>query len=815
MVTSTIPEDVVAHHPLSSAKEYVMFKRVVVLVGSVLLVGLVCLAFDLVGANRASAEVNGEQGKAGEGAAAGSQSYLSAMQRRSAEMLIRYGELVAAYAADHGGKYPTDNVRDVGPYKTPKDRRGDRPMLSFIQRSVGYLAAGETRKDLPKTAAVAYDTKLLPMTDGTNVLFADGHVDFVKDGRLKALGIEPGQKITMAKRNKAYEVTLPASWKPYVSAGKLTVVGAPFYGVRSKGFAVKPHVRIRWSWRNLTSEPVVVRIQYKSWRTSRLGGHPGRSQVYRLAPNGYRAIDDIQPVATATEPAEFYVWTEGLSHNGQKVDTPRRHHLVTTDPLLPGKLPPSRAGSNKSKTAQFVVKESRLRYSASQGNLLELDVSNRTDAELPPLLVYAAACDPGVPDPHFVETTKRIAARGQSVVRLPYSVPTSGPNPLLVFTVYEPPRGSLPVDYNDYTLLYWGWIDLRQAAEQGLAKVPAYVPLEERIKLTAKKRSKHFLFRFRPDCYAQRNIDTAIEQREQAYRRLSRVLGMELPEMVTVDLYPDGQAKGLGSGTYYTPANTVTDTHIAEVYNSSYQCDIYHELAHIFSYRFGDTGPAAPGLIENFAEYFEHQNMNLDDKRQAVRRQLGEGKLRPLNDLLLSGGTCKEYLLLIDFLLKRDLEKFKAFYVRVTHAKGAADLEIAFRETYSTGLKDLEKQWHESLAAADTTSTPKKTGDGGAETPEQAVLKAFKKLQAAARDRDLETVSTLIAKNMRSQGQSGFDDKFREVFINLRPVAVTAVKIPRIGNVLAVHVEYNQQAWGGFAFIKEDGQWKLCEGKRK
>ena len=103
--------------------------------------------------------------------------------------------------------------------------------------------------------------------------------------------------------------------------------------------------------------------------------------------------------------------------------------------------------------------------------------------------------------------------------------------------------------------------------------------------------------------------------------------------MVTVDLYPDGQAKGLGSGTYYTPANTVTDTHIAEVYNSSYQCDIYHELAHIFSYRFGDTGPAAPGLIENFAEYFEHQNMNLDDKRQAVRRQLGEGKLRPLNDL--------------------------------------------------------------------------------------------------------------------------------------------------------------------------------------
>ena len=175
-------------------------------------------------------------------------------------MLIRYGELLAAYAADHEGNYPADHLRDVAQYTNPKDRRMDRPVLSFVQRSVRYLAAGKTRKDLPKTAAVAYDNKLLPMTDGTNVLFGDGHVDFVKDGRLKALGIEPGQKITMAKRNKAYEVTLPESWKPYVSAGKLTVVGAPFYGVRSRMFAVEPHVRIRWSWKNLTSEPVVVRV---------------------------------------------------------------------------------------------------------------------------------------------------------------------------------------------------------------------------------------------------------------------------------------------------------------------------------------------------------------------------------------------------------------------------------------------------------------------------------------------------------------------------------------------------------------------------
>ena len=214
-------------------------------------------------------------------------------------------------------------------------------------------------------------------------------------------------------------------------------------------------------------------------RTLPIGGHPGRSQVYRLAPNEYREIDDIQPAATATELAKFYVLAEGLSHNGQKVDTPRGHQLVTTGSLLPGKLPPSKAGSIGSKTAQFVVKGSRLSYSASQGNLLELDVSNRAGAELP-LLVYAATGDPGISGAgtHFFETTQRIAAHGQSVVRVPYSASTSGRNPLLVFTVLAPPRGSLPVDTNDYTLLYWGWIDLGQAAEQGLVRVPAYNPLE-------------------------------------------------------------------------------------------------------------------------------------------------------------------------------------------------------------------------------------------------------------------------------------------------------------------------------------------------
>ncbi len=147
----------------------------------------------------------------------------------------------------------------------------------------------------------------------------------------------------------------------------------------------------------------------------------------------------------------------------------------------------------------------------------------------------------------------------------------------------------------------------------------------------------------------------------------------------------------------------------------------------------------------------------------------------------------------------------------------------ALERIYDMPLVDMKKQWHEHLAAADTTSTPKKTGDSRTETPEEAVTKAFKKIQDSLRDVKYETTWNLTAENMRSEmDQNDFQkfkarmssDEIKRMFANLRPGAVTAEKIPEIGNVLVIQVEDDQQAWK-FAFIKEDGQWKICEGKRK
>lgn len=717
------------------------------------------------------------------------------------------------------------------------------------------MRASKSAKESPKTTLVAYDQSLLQMTDGTNVLFADGHVEFLKHDRLKALGIAPGQKLKVVRGDKAYAAQLPEQWKPYVSAGKLTVIGSPFYGVRcKKWFAAWPHVRIRWSFKNLTSEPVELNVEYKAIRTTG-GGATGHSMWYRLGPNEHRLIDDIIPVMTAKAPVTLYVMARELRQTRRKVETPSRHRLVTTDPLPPTKLPPNNIVVKDPKAARVVVKGARLAYSQAKGNVLELDVVNRTDKELP-LVVYAAAGDTDHGDKAlgkfpetglFVETTETVKPNSESVVRLPYSVPVTGPDPSLVFTLFErePDDKWLPADalqaHSDLyahlhiTPVCWGWFNLPQAADQGLAKLPDYVPVGERAKLTAQKRSKHFLFRYRPNSYAERHIDTAIKDREEAYQRLSSVLRMELSEAITIDLYPDMEAKGLGSRTWVTPANTVTNTHIAEVYNQNYQCDRYHELAHIFSYHFPGFGPEGSGtLIQPFAEYFEAGTVRrIDSAREGLKRELAQDTVKPLAEvLLLSNSSRAPVAVFIDFLIRKDIEDFKKFFARVgSQVKTPKDLDKACREIYSVSLKELEQQWHKYLRESqdatevDKKSTAKQMVDGPAEAQKHAVMKAFKNFQRYLEEEKYKAAWGLLAKTLRSQ--SGGFEKWkaqasgggRTVFLNIRPESVAkyeggAIIVPTSPNaeILVLRAKCDNQAWKLF-FVKEGSQWTICEAQ--
>jgi hypothetical protein len=249
----------------------------------------------------------------------------------------------------------------------------------------------------------------------------------------------------------------------------------------------------------------------------------------------------------------------------------------------------------------------------------------------------------------------------------------------------------------DVTLVGWGSVSISQAVKRGDCVLPS--PLEKRARLTSETESEHFVFRYRPMSYAERHLEKVIQEREQVYTRLSASLNMELPRRVRIDLYPDMKAKGLGSGTKWTPANTVSDWHIAEVYNERYQCDPYHELTHIFSFHFPGHPAlggqqAAPGrcLVEALAEYFQ-PGLAASAKRRADKK-LKTGDLPPLSEVLAATGPSTEHYALIDFLVQRDVEKFKEFYVRVVGKATAEGVRNAAKEVYGVTLDELESDWH-------------------------------------------------------------------------------------------------------------------------
>jgi prepilin-type processing-associated H-X9-DG protein len=110
----------------------------------------------------------------------------------SARKLSGLGKAVAMYAADNNGKLP-DTLQELKPYV------GDD--FQWLLENVKYLGKGQKSGE-PDTP-IAYDKTLLEMDNGTNMLFLDGHMEFLKTERLVKLiiGIAMGGE-TEVRREK-------------------------------------------------------------------------------------------------------------------------------------------------------------------------------------------------------------------------------------------------------------------------------------------------------------------------------------------------------------------------------------------------------------------------------------------------------------------------------------------------------------------------------------------------------------------------------------------------------------------------------------
>ncbi|MBN2182315.1 MAG: hypothetical protein JW715_10405 [Sedimentisphaerales bacterium] len=510
-----------------------------------------------------------------------------------------------------------------------------------------------------------------------------------------------------AVKSETYEVNIPEQWNSKIAVGKATVDCNAFYGIPWH-FGLYPVVRLNLPVENLTSKTLYFKFNYTTKSKIKGYSNSGMGVTYTLAPSEKHLIDTIVPVASITRPIKFLIRMSEPSENPD-TQVSADNVIITIDPFKISPSPSHDISLKKVKNEYFEIKEAQLTLSPKQDNLVTFQVQNLTDREQK-LGLYI-----GVNDPVNMETKiglarsrgfisrtiEAIPAKNTKNITIPYNIPPVGPGPVLVYTLFKP---NIEVSYSgnrdsrdwDIILAGYGSFDLTIATGQGLCIIPVHEPVEERAKLTTEKKSKHFIFRYRPGTYAEKNIDRAVSEREQAYDKLSKALQMELPVTVKIDLYPDMEAKGLGSGTTWTPANTRSNKHICEVFNDEYQCDPYHELAHIFSYHFPNYSSNQGGIVEAFAAYFEPSNMQIGPTTKFLKKQLSEGKLPSLLEVLQSQSSGQELVILIDFLLKKDVEKFKQLYVIITKSQ-KPDIEKAVRQIYETDINDLEKQWHEFI----------------------------------------------------------------------------------------------------------------------
>jgi type II secretory pathway component GspD/PulD (secretin) len=92
------------------------------------------------------------------------------------EKLFKLGKALLTYANNHDGKYP-DSIAQVKQYLKADE-------FVWAQQNVTYYGKGRTVDD-PPDIHLARDNRQAVATKGTNILFNDGRVEFIKPGRQK------------------------------------------------------------------------------------------------------------------------------------------------------------------------------------------------------------------------------------------------------------------------------------------------------------------------------------------------------------------------------------------------------------------------------------------------------------------------------------------------------------------------------------------------------------------------------------------------------------------------------------------------------
>ncbi|MBM4401732.1 MAG: hypothetical protein FJ044_00610 [Candidatus Cloacimonetes bacterium] len=216
--------------------------------------------------------------------------------------------------------------------------------------------------------------------------------------------------------------------------------------------------------------------------------------------------------------------------------------------------------------------------------------------------------------------------------------------------------------------------------------------------LWQKKESRHFTFYFFPHSFAAGNIGKIISERETAYQKISKFLGVDTPEKIRWYLFPSYEkGKELLGNLEPNQAIAATST-IFTIHSEHHQQTSGHELTHILSFYIDTTRTNSyKFLSEGLACYLDQSGKDYDC---LAKELFDSNKIIPSKEIIDVNDfnkkdpkiTYSQSASFVKFLIENyGLEKFKGLWVV------KKNLKEEFQSIYQIEFEKIEKEWLEFL----------------------------------------------------------------------------------------------------------------------
>jgi hypothetical protein len=212
------------------------------------------------------------------------------------------------------------------------------------------------------------------------------------------------------------------------------------------------------------------------------------------------------------------------------------------------------------------------------------------------------------------------------------------------------------------------------------------------------QKTEHFVFHFRPESLAEAELDSIIEEEENAYMRINNMIGW-VDQPIKMYFYNDREDKQQninspfpGNGFAYPEFYSVHS-----VYSSQTKAIGGHETAHVITYH--KLGPAyVPMLSEGIAVYLSSPIDSFKPEHEKVASFLQNGDFISLDELIDSYSFGQKEATItypssgsfVKFLIEAyGFPRFKQFYQEAQPNNVTAKLE----EIYNLSTPELEAAW--------------------------------------------------------------------------------------------------------------------------